>query len=1350
MSNFMSLKINNSKEKAIRNGQWNPPSAQFYDQLLDSSYSKGPIPIDVKRREEARRRGDYLQWYDYLEEAYLIAPIDKIHNTPHKRTNYSQSGCKYPHHVIKNGELVVSIPGLKAAYKRACQMNILQGKVKDHLERHIKELGITASFKSGKLSWNENGVVDEIIEDNFHHIYYDIMERTGFNLFDESDYFKVLKSDLTDNFEPKGTLSLSDFHMMKMTNEYRKKYKNDGKLIQWIRGYSNVEALIWLDDEDNYVCALSYDIEPQDDGHMWIMGMDIAYKYNGYGLSHQLLDYAISHGVDALSVQKDNLIALKTYTSHGFKISDDSKFKVDHELSSQYDMFIDKNNITAINESAMSNEAIILNSKTLNEIGHTPEEIYEWMHNNISYDNTISGWKLRTPSEVYTDRKGNCHDQSLFEAFIFHSLNIINGQLFFIEFKQDDPVGGNAHTLTWYRTAAKEANLSADWKAEFKEENRAQGPFQYWWFENAWEDQAGIHGPYKSIDDIKDAVFEAWKKDDDINQGKYDGILFGKFSSSRCGMSLGEYVESWTLEDNKLFINNPIDETFYRVTYNGIGIYEAMKKLCSFRRWKELLTSEIFTWLPKPKEYSNANLSYFTKEGIDKFNKLVLPEAEKILGSNIKFETFSSNEIGNIVYRDKYQIITSSNKMNLIKESLEWIENFANDDVSWKHEYQQLPIIESVEILNNISTPLELLKFMDQIQYGWYSQEDQKIHGTGEEDNEEYFYKNYHLQSPAVTIKRKVGVCWDQTELERKWFSKHHIIHSIIYIEIENRKECPSHTFLLYESEITGKIHWFEHSWGQYRGVHNYSTISDAIKDIIYKHQECNNDFESPIICTHLKNTPEYGCTCEEFMEFAKNQPSIDLFDISNELFEEITNFEFQEYQMKKYNLQSLPNVMYFSSPTEIKSKTIGSKSPRGLFLSPYIGISSIFIIDRHKIMKEYFEDILSQNNREVYRSNYNIEYDEWNLPDQQLTHPLSKVHMHHNIPNFKEIRTGTASGFIYAIDVSSVKGELEVFSTNDANREVIYKGTARLPIKKVIEHTIEYEISYKNNGQTGVVETKSIKPTSINESTNYQCDKCDTELKDIQLLDVPKKDWEKARDEFPSWDCRHGELKMFICPECGNRNYIITEGVNQMNDYDLDQYLIEEGSVDEPPSMDGNGENSQTQEQPEEKKELQKKESMPKQTDRAESDKNGVRRKKLYIAFIEWCKEFNQKNTFGSIFDKDVFNISYPFVPNEMRYFYRLANPILCVLSGNLTFFQVSELRKINVKNSKINEQLIFAATENDMRIFNKKDKKIYRGMEENGMLTLKEVLAESFDLYIQNMIKKGDILNGPIEETS
>lgn len=209
--------------------------------------------------------------------------------------------------------------------------------------------------------------------------------------------------------------------------------------------------------------------------------------------------------------------------------------------------------------------------------------------------------------------------------------------------------------------------------------------------------------------------------------------------------------------------------------------------------------------------------------------------------------------------------------------------------------------------------------------------------------------------------------------------------------------------------------------------------------------------------------------------------------------------------------------------------------------------------------------------------------------------------------------------------------------------------------------------------------------------------------------------------------------------PKLLNHKYFQKESVDLMNE-DIDVYTEDGDAVvpSPPPSLDGNGDKQEPE-----------KMSMPKQTDAAESDKNGVRRKKLYIAFIEWCKAYNSKNVFGSIFDKDAFKITYPFVPDEMRYFYRLANPILCVLGGELTFFQASELRKLNSRNSRLNEMMIFAATPNDTRVFNVKDKKVYRGTEENGQLKLNEVLGSTFDLYIQNMIRQGDILNGPIEES-
>lgn len=255
---------------------------------------------------------------------------------------------------------------------------------------------------------------------------------------------------------------------------------------------------------------------------------------------------------------------------------------------------------------------------------------------------------------------------------------------------------------------------------------------------------------------------------------------------------------------------------------------------------------------------------------------------------------------------------------------------------------------------------------------------------------------------------------------------------------------------------------------------------------------------------------------------------------------------------------------------------------------------------------------------------------------------------------------------------------------------------------------------------------------TSLTEITSYNNDILDEDINTF--------------DEKYTLSNLPGEIK-FDKEIKSRHGKVLVEGVGIMegtgiNGDDLDwieQYLMEEGETfEKPPALNDDN------------KPKEKKLSMPKQTDAAEVSKNGVRRKKLYIAFIEWCKEYNSKNTFGSIFDKDAFKVSYPFVPDEMRYFYRLANPMLCVLSGDLTFFPVAELRKLNSRNSHLDQMMIFAATPNDMRVFNRKDKKVYRGTDENGALTLHEVLGDTFDTYIQKMINKGDILNAPLEDNT
>lgn len=234
-----------------------------------------------------------------------------------------------------------------------------------------------------------------------------------------------------------------------------------------------------------------------------------------------------------------------------------------------------------------------------------------------------------------------------------------------------------------------------------------------------------------------------------------------------------------------------------------------------------------------------------------------------------------------------------------------------------------------------------------------------------------------------------------------------------------------------------------------------------------------------------------------------------------------------------------------------------------------------------------------------------------------------------------------------------------------------------------------------------------------------------DEELTEDDLPEVPKDDDEEQEEDIE---------ELPEVPKEEDENH-----PEEISDEEPSEEDLPEIPKEEP-------EESQTEEPP--KEEEPKKESFPKQIDAEEKDKNGVRRKKLYIAFIEWAKKFNPKNTFGSVFDKDVFHVTYPFVPHDMRYFYRLANPILCVLAGHLTFFQLSELKKLNAQNNKLADMMIFAATDKDIRVFSNKDLKVYMATLEGNEIKLGRVLGNTFDTYIQSMIKQGDILNGPEED--
>lgn len=105
------ITINNTKEAAVKSESWENPGKSLYEPLLEAEDSKA-----------------------LLKEAYLIVE-DGYEDAPSEH-------LKYPHHVVKGGELVVDVKGVQAAHQRASQSGVFSGEIKAHLEKHYKELGL--------------------------------------------------------------------------------------------------------------------------------------------------------------------------------------------------------------------------------------------------------------------------------------------------------------------------------------------------------------------------------------------------------------------------------------------------------------------------------------------------------------------------------------------------------------------------------------------------------------------------------------------------------------------------------------------------------------------------------------------------------------------------------------------------------------------------------------------------------------------------------------------------------------------------------------------------------------------------------------------------------------------------------------------------------------------------------------------------------------------------------------------------------------------------------------------------------------------------------------------------------
>lgn len=162
----------------------------------------------------------------------------------------------------------------------------------------------------------------------------------------------------------------------------------------------------------------------------------------------------------------------------------------------------------------------------------------------------------------------------------------------------------------------------------------------------------------------------------------------------------------------------------------------------------------------------------------------------------------------------------------------------------------------------------DIYNLMNYIEYGFIDKNNKR------RNDYDTFYDDYQLQSPEELIQSKLGVCWDQVELERYYFENNNINCNTYYIIYYDNKELPTHTFLVFNDD--DNYYWFEHSWEIHKGIHKYNTLEELLSDVRYKFIEDAEDDNIPIekVSIYEYTKPNYHLSVQEFMDYcSKGNP---------------------------------------------------------------------------------------------------------------------------------------------------------------------------------------------------------------------------------------------------------------------------------------------------------------------------------------------------------------------------------------------------------------------------------------------------------------------------------------------
>ena len=254
----------------------------------------------------------------------------------------------------------------------------------------------------------------------------------------------------------------------------------------------------------------------------------------------------------------------------------------------------------------------------------------------------------------------------------------------------------------------------------------------------------------------------------------------------------------------------------------------------------------------------------------------------------------------------------------------------------------------------------KIMNVMDKIEYGFLDDSGNNIFNNA---NAEYiFNKVYYLMTPKELMNKKVGVCWDQVELERELFEENNIQNETYFIYIDDKNNLPSHTFLVYYMD--NKVYWFEHSWFDEKGVHEYNNLNDLLNDVEIKFTKSRDNEVPKGLDVHIYeyNKPNYNISCDEFYNYIFTQKKIVNFKIENATINDLERIK--DYKLKtiveyaknlsEEEMNKIDNYIGESVPSLIKKykNIIYNKKVIGSFLTRKIDDG--LLLDEIFLEKEY------------------------------------------------------------------------------------------------------------------------------------------------------------------------------------------------------------------------------------------------------------------------------------------------------------------------------------------------------------------------------------------------------------